>query len=453
MIKQLPRSAWSLLAIAGVASIAAMDAQAAPLRPLPTTPPGITIIEVVKDKGGGQPVFLWFRPGDADGRTLLSFDSDRAGVSTCNGACATEHPPLLAMKGAKGFGDWSLVRRSDGARQWAYQTHPLYTWTREGEPGEVATNVSAAEISGVPTISSTLEQRTAAPRLLPEEGWKVVRFTPEATLTLPDGISARMVPSAQGLALTEIRGLTLYAFDGDAKKDGESCTAAGCALRWVPLAAATLALPVGDFTVVSRADGSRQWAWRKRPLYTYSGDHLRGDANGRNVDPKWAVALITEDFRPPGVAVTTFDGYGDSLSINGMTLYGGYPFEHRIGGRNQRDDFTFSNYRKGKQLGSAACDDAACEKSWEPFLAPADARSNGFWETVARRDGTRQWLYKGYAMYRHRADKAPGDHTGQAVYDFAKNEGGEPELTRTMFLVSISKVKAGAGIYWNIAKP
>ncbi len=436
-----------------VASICLSNAQAAPLRVQPTTPPGVTMIEVVKDKGGGQPVFLWFRPGDADGRTLLSYEADRAGVSNCTGDCAREHPPLLAIKGSKAFGDWSLVHRADGALQWAYQTHPLYTWIKEGEPGEVATHVGVAETSGIPSISAAFAENSGPKLLMPEPGWSVVRFTPESTLTLPDVILARMVPSAQGLALTEVQGRTLYVFDGDAKRDGQSCTESGCQLRWIPLAAATVALPVGDFSVVTRADGSRQWAYRKRPLYAYSGDRLPGDANGIGADPKWSVALLTADFRPPGVAVTSLDGYGDVMSVNGMTLYGGYPFEHRIGGRNQRDDFTHSAYNKGKKLGPAACDDSACVRLWQPFVAPADAQPNGFWETVARRDGTRQWVYKGYAMYRYTGDKAPGDHTGQAIYDFAKNEGGEPEITRTMFLVQISKVKAGAGIYWNIAKP
>jgi predicted lipoprotein with Yx(FWY)xxD motif len=453
MSAQLHRPAWWSATAFGIACIAVSSAHAAPLSVQPTTPPGITMIEVVKDKGGGQPVFLWLRPGDATGRTLLSSDADRAGVSNCTGECAREHPPLVAMKGAKAFGDWSLVHRADGALQWAYQTRPLYTWTKEGEPGEVATNVGVSETSGIPSISAAFAEREGVARLMPETGWKVVRFTPEATLTLPDAITAQMVPSAQGLALTEVGGLTLYAFDGQAKHDGQTCGPTGCELRWIPLAAATLALPVGDFSIVTRADGSRQWAYGKRPLYAYAGDRLPGDANGIGVDSKWTVALITADFRPTGVAVTALDGYGDVMSVRGMTLYGGYPFEHRIGGRNQRDDFTHSAYDKGKKLGPAACEDSTCAKLWEPFSAPANSPPNGFWETIERRDGTHQWVYKGYAMYRYRGDKAPGDHTGQAIYDFAKNEGSEPEITRTLFLVNLSQVKAGAGIYWNIAKP
>lgn len=195
-----------------VASLAASTAGAASASPAvqPTTPPGITMIEVVKDKGGGQPVFLWFRPGDANGRTLFASEADRSGVSSCTAECAREHPPLLAAAGAKPFGDWSLVRRADGDQQWAYQTRPLYTWVREKEPGEVATNVGVAETSGIPDISAAFADTPGAvPPLTPEPGWRVVRFTPETSLDLPDGIAARMVPSAQGLALTDIRGITL----------------------------------------------------------------------------------------------------------------------------------------------------------------------------------------------------------------------------------------------------
>src|SRR5687767_973236 len=93
---------------------------------VPMVPPGITLIEVVRELPSSSDDVLWFRPGDAEGRTFLVSDADQAGVSNCQGGCAEEFAPLLAPAGAQPLGDWSLVRRSDGRSQWAYQSRPLY---------------------------------------------------------------------------------------------------------------------------------------------------------------------------------------------------------------------------------------------------------------------------------------------------------------------------------------
>jgi predicted lipoprotein with Yx(FWY)xxD motif len=439
-------------------------ALAAPLKLTPTTPPGITLVEVVRDQGGDQPVLLWYRPGDANGRTLFWFDQGRPKTATCTGECAQEFPPLTASRAAKPFGDWSIVRRADGTRQWTYQSHPLYTWVKEKVPGDVATNVGLSERP--PPRSAGLacdvgdDQRCRGARantpkqksLLPP-GWQVVRFTPAAVMTVPDGIDVRVVPSALAVAFTDAEGMTLYLFDGDARRDGQACTSSSCDAKWLPIAAPTIGMPVGDFSIVKRLDGSRQWAYKGRPLYAYAGDKLPGDVRGARVDKRWEVAALTQDFRPPDVAVTSLDGYGDVIALHGMTLYGSYMFEHRIGGRNQRDDFTHNSYKKGKELGASGCIDAQCLKLWHPFLAPADAQPNGWWETISRPDGSKQWAYKGFAVYTYAGDQAPGDHSGQAVYDYVNPDGTYQNFQREMLFVNITKVIAGAGVYWNIAHP
>ncbi|MGE0661043.1 MAG: hypothetical protein AB7F36_16095, partial [Reyranellaceae bacterium] len=33
-------------------------------------------------------------------------------------------------------GDWSVVTRDDGAKQWAYKGKPLYTWVKDARPGD-----------------------------------------------------------------------------------------------------------------------------------------------------------------------------------------------------------------------------------------------------------------------------------------------------------------------------
>jgi predicted lipoprotein with Yx(FWY)xxD motif len=74
---------------------------------------------------------------DAKGMTLYTFDRDAAGKSACNGQCAQNWPPLMAAAGAAASGDWSVVTRDDGSKQWAYKSKPLYLWVKDTKPGEV----------------------------------------------------------------------------------------------------------------------------------------------------------------------------------------------------------------------------------------------------------------------------------------------------------------------------
>ncbi|WP_422010756.1 hypothetical protein [Roseateles sp.] len=74
----------------------------------------------------------------ANGMTLYTFDKDAAGSgkSSCNGGCATNWPPLAAAAGAAASGDWSVIARDDGTRQWAFKGKPLYFWAKDQKPGD-----------------------------------------------------------------------------------------------------------------------------------------------------------------------------------------------------------------------------------------------------------------------------------------------------------------------------
>jgi predicted lipoprotein with Yx(FWY)xxD motif len=74
------------------------------------------------------------------GMTLYVFDKDAAGKSNCNGQCAINWPPLLAPASAKASGDWSVIKRADGKKQWAYKGRPLYDWSKDKKPGDTSGN-------------------------------------------------------------------------------------------------------------------------------------------------------------------------------------------------------------------------------------------------------------------------------------------------------------------------
>lgn len=88
---------------------------------------------------GGAPATM--RDGllvNAQGLTLYTFDRDarNSGRSSCNGQCAVNWPPHLASASDRASGDYTIVVRDDGRRQWAYKGWPLYTWPEDQEPGD-----------------------------------------------------------------------------------------------------------------------------------------------------------------------------------------------------------------------------------------------------------------------------------------------------------------------------
>ncbi len=61
---------------------------------------------------------------------------DSAGKSACKGACAALWPPLPAAADANATGEYSPVKRDEGALQWAYKGKPLYTWVKDVKAGD-----------------------------------------------------------------------------------------------------------------------------------------------------------------------------------------------------------------------------------------------------------------------------------------------------------------------------
>src|SRR5207248_1610354 len=53
-----------------------------------------------------------------------------------------------------------------------------------------------------------------------------------------------------------------------------------CLERWPPFVPSENAKPAGKWTVVSRAEGFKQWAYEGRPLYTSIKDKSAGEVNG-----------------------------------------------------------------------------------------------------------------------------------------------------------------------------
>jgi predicted lipoprotein with Yx(FWY)xxD motif len=115
-----------------------------------------------------------------------------------------------------------------------------------------------------------------------------------ATITVATAAFAQMAPtktgdSTKGKVLTDDKGLTLYVFDKDS--GGKSACSGPCASNWPPLAAVASAMPMGDYSIITRDDGSKQWAYKGHPLYTWKDDKKPGDITGDGrLNGAWHIA-------------------------------------------------------------------------------------------------------------------------------------------------------------------
>jgi predicted lipoprotein with Yx(FWY)xxD motif len=79
---------------------------------------------------------------DANGRTVYWFAPDTAARSACYGSCAAYWPPVKGPAAAEPgvTGTLSVLTRSDGSVQAAYDGHPLYTYVGDSAPGQANGN-------------------------------------------------------------------------------------------------------------------------------------------------------------------------------------------------------------------------------------------------------------------------------------------------------------------------
>ena len=299
---------------------------------------------------------------DDKGMTLYTYEKDELGKSTCVGACAKQWPPLLVTADAdRAGGAWSIITREDGAKQWAFYGKPLYYYSNDAKPGETNGDGAASQ-------------------------WQIA-FQP---IPLPPGLGIQR--TRIGYVLNDPKKMTLYSLDRD-KVDGSACDST-CTRTWMPLWAPTVAHGFGDWSVISRKDGTRQWAFKGKPVYRYAHDAHPAETSGENVEKKWhAVVLEPLPPNPTWITIQRSD-QGELLAdARGRTLYIFDPTPRIIG---------------DGRLFTPAFDNP---EDWVPFLAAADAKAVGYWSVIAR-EGKQQWSYKGLPIYTNVKDKVPGDLFG-----------------------------------------
>ena len=241
-----------------------------PVGPPPDVPPGFG----VKTTSAGRLLVT-----DRQLSVYVS-DGDRADASACDKECTKNWIPMAAPAEVRPHGDWTTFLRSDGTRQWAFRHRALYRYALDRHPYSL-------EGSDVPGWHNIYTQR--AP-------------DPPAGFTVQD--------TTAGQVLADAHGMTIYTFRcADDADDQLSCDhptttqtyriafcgggdAARC-LRSFPYVVAPPNAPTtgrswravdidpatGRFAQPQQKGSVHVWAYRDRPVYTYSGDRQPGDVN------------------------------------------------------------------------------------------------------------------------------------------------------------------------------
>lgn len=410
------------------------------------TPPGITLEPLGRGQGYGMEALLTEVPrtqiafADAKGMTLYTYDKDAPGKSHCMGTCAKSWPAALAPRNARSFGDWKIIRREDGTRQWTYRDRPLYTFAKDVDPGSEY-GVSPRNLRQF--VGYLARQRSGAVHTPP--GWNPALAFPVSGIAMPVGISVREVGDADGLAFVNADGRTLYRFVG--RGGARALVRLANQTQWRPLVAPDLAHAMGPWSIIERSDGIRQWGYQGKPLFTFAGDLTPGDANGIGVSKDWVAALAVAFFMPADVRLEqTLDRGKVLATAQGLTLYRRDGIALDTGGGQSLRHGVPVRPGVGRNIGITGCSDA-CLQVWHPFLAPADAQPDGFWDVALRPDGTRQWVYQGYPLYTFLGDKKPGDMNGNDIFNVVLSDS--PHQVNTVG----TPMHGTAGLYWTVAYP
>ncbi|MBX3071299.1 MAG: hypothetical protein KF883_12420 [Thermomicrobiales bacterium] len=226
---------------------------------------------------------------DANGMTLYLFVVDaEPGVSNCYDDCAVAWPiftaeePLTLPDGVDG--ELTLIERTDGTTQVAYNGIPLYYWQADMNPGD-ATGQGVGDVWFVVAPGEQHGDRAAA--------LAAATASPAAS-PVAMGETTLLVTSHPDLGdfFTDAAGNTLYLFTNDTEAGVSACEG-DCVTNW-PLfqAEEPLTLPEGvdgELTIIERADGETQVAYNGMPLYYFAGDQAPGDTNGQERGGRWFV--------------------------------------------------------------------------------------------------------------------------------------------------------------------
>jgi len=336
---------------------------------------------------------------DKSGFTLYTFDKDPVDDSACAGDCINIWPPLLADTGATAMSPLSIMTLSNGNTQWAYKSKPLYFFQNDLAAGDINGD-EVKDIWHIATLEPAIQRTTENGRSLSATGITNV-------LMSIDGSESNFEVTAM-----DKDGFSLYFFDNDAM-ESSNCNG-GCLVNWPAFVPNDEDIAIGDFTIFTRSDGTKQWAHQGMPIYFFKNDMARGEINGDGVIGLWH--LIT----PPVPSIMTSlieetHVLGASITVQGMVHVmvrdvDSMEFIDTVADKSGFALYTFDN----DVSGVSNCFDA-CLDAWPPLLADENDSATAPFSIITRENGMKQWAINGLALYFFTPDASADDVNGENV--------------------------------------
>jgi predicted lipoprotein with Yx(FWY)xxD motif len=217
-----------------------------------------------------------------DEYSVYTWDGDEPNISNCHGECLNNWTPVRAPQVTVDSGEWTIIEHSSGINQWVFRAKPLYTHNRDTRSRSFAG-------SDVPGWHNVYTQRAVTP---PDE------------FTVQDAAFG-------GQVLADARGRTIYLYNCrddsvaqlacDHPDSAQEYRMAICGGGEPEVCLETFPYVLADAGAKSESSlwsvmaidpntGRRSaedeegtlhvWAYRSRPVYTYSGDQEPGVTYG-----------------------------------------------------------------------------------------------------------------------------------------------------------------------------
>ncbi|MET0281856.1 MAG: hypothetical protein ABW278_12155 [Steroidobacteraceae bacterium] len=315
--------------------------------------------------------------------------------------CTQMWPPVLAAAGAAPVGEWGLVQRADGHKQWTYEGFPVYRSALDTRPGQVNGAVRGGH------GDAGVRRQAIGPKPQVPPAFQV--------LTVATG---RLVVNQDGFSV--------YVWDGDAPNTAR-CRGE-CLSEWRPVAAAQMARPGADWDVIERVPGQKQWVFRGRPVYTRIKEARPASLEGEDI-PGWHNVYTQKNPAVPAGFTLQETRAGRILAdANGKSLYIYRCVDDAL------DNLSCDHPASTQAYRLAVCgksDPQRCATMFPYALAPLDAKTDSLiWATMfvdpktgkkAQRGAAgalHVWTFRDRPIYTHGLDRKPGDINADAWGEF-----------------------------------
>lgn len=322
--------------------------------------------------------------------------------------CVQDWPPVLAAAKSEPVGNWTLITRTDGTKQWAYDGFAVYTSALDKKPGDVHGGLARPN-------------RVAGG----DGGSHRIPIGPPSSV--PPGVSVALVSTGRMLVESKTQ-LSLYYSDND-EPNKSNCTGE-CLNSWIPLEAphATNRKTQGNWSIIERSPGVNQWTYKKRPLYKRAGDTSNHSLQGSD-EPGWRNAYTQLAPKPPA-EFTMQDSTGGVVLADsrGSTIYIYNCIEDAVDQLSCDNPYSTQTYRFAICGGG---DPGRCVQTFPYVPAPAKPSTNSqIWSVITidpqtgriadkRHAGALQvWAYRGRPVYTFSRDKVPGDTNADGFGEF-----------------------------------